>query len=137
MLRDSVCKFCIEADGDEAVTRFDRWPISAPPTPMACAIDSFVAEGADTEGTDTEGTDALEGVVVDPGGTEGAGPVAAGAASAVETAGEGDGDVVGANVAEGAGVGLESTAKATPARPGPAMRPAAKTAVPRTCRRGR
>ncbi|MDI3207116.1 hypothetical protein QK290_00940 [Pseudarthrobacter sp. AL07] len=38
---------------------------------------------------------------------------------------------------EGAGAGLESTAKATPARPGPATRAAAKTAVPRTCSRGR
>jgi hypothetical protein len=127
VLRDSVCNFSIEADGDEAVTRFDRWPISAPPTPMACAIDSFV----------TEGTDALGGAVVDAAGAGGTGPVSAGTDSAVETAGEGDGDVVGANVEEGAGVGLESTAKATPARPGPATRAAAKTVVPKTCSRGR
>jgi hypothetical protein len=94
---------------------------------MACAIDSFV----------TEGTDARGGAVVDAAGAEGTGLVAGGADSAVETAGEGDGDVVGVNVEEGAGVALESTAKATPARPGPATRAAAKTAVPRTCRRGR
>jgi hypothetical protein len=94
---------------------------------MASAIDSFVTEDAD----------ALDGAVVDAGGAEGAGLVAAGAASAAETAGEGDGDVVGATVEEGAGAGLESTAKATPASPGPAMRAAAKTAVPKTSRRGR
>jgi hypothetical protein len=37
----------------------------------------------------------------------------------------------------GAGDGLGSTARAIPARPGPATSEAVKTAVPRTCRRGR
>ncbi len=127
MLRDSVLSFCIEADGDEAVTRFDRWPISAPPTPMALAIDSFVTDGASSG----------EGAAVDVGETVGAEVVAAGAIADVETEGEGEGDGLGADVREGVGAGLESTAKAGPTSPGPTTRAAARTAVFRDCMTGR
>ncbi|MDR7157757.1 hypothetical protein [Arthrobacter sp. BE255] len=74
--RDSVLSFFKESEGADAVTRAERWPISAPPSPMASAIDSSVGveaaaadvaavagcspvgAGADVAGADTGGAEA-------------------------------------------------------------------------------
>lgn len=93
---------------------------------MALAIDSFVTD-----------VGAGDGTAVDVGETVGAGAVAAGAVAAVETAGEGEGVGPGACVNEGLGAGVESTARAGPTSPGPAMSAAARTAVPKDRMTGR
>ncbi|QNE15154.1 hypothetical protein [Pseudarthrobacter sp. NBSH8] len=74
--RDSVLSFFKESEVADAVTRAERWPISAPPSPMASAIDSSVGveaaaadvaavagcspvrAGADVAGADTVGAEA-------------------------------------------------------------------------------
>jgi hypothetical protein len=116
---DSVVSRRRELDGDEAVTRADRCPISAPPTPMASAIDCVASAEGWPDGVSTGAASAGEGEVE---GTAGAGAAVSVVPPAVE---------------EAVGAGAGSTADATPAKPGPDMSEAAKSNIPKDCRVGR
>lgn len=108
-----------DSDGVDAVTRADRCPISAPPRPTASAIDcaasaeGWAAGGSDGAGVTEDGIDR---------GAAGEGEAATEAAF-----------VGGGVVGEGAG----SAAVATPARPGPATKVAARSAIPKDMNEGR
>jgi hypothetical protein len=119
----SVLSFVKLVLEDFAATRADRWPISAPPTPTASAIDPLVVDGA--------GAGVGASVVVGVAGTGAGEEEESGTGTAGEDVGAGA-DVV---VSDG-GVGAGSTAKATPERLGPVTSKAARRAVHADCRTG-
>lgn len=123
-----MVSFLNAVEGADAVTRAERWPISAPPSPTASAMDSLVGFAGGTgdavsAGGSVAGTVGAVDVGADVSGT------------GVDAVGAVPGDE--AEAGAGTGDGLGSTANALPASPGLAMSDAVKTAVPRTCRRGR
>ncbi|GKV71704.1 hypothetical protein NCCP2145_10850 [Pseudarthrobacter sp. NCCP-2145] len=131
--KDSALSLFTDPEEAAAVTRADRCPISAPPTPTASAIDCAVPGDGWGE---TVSTEAVSVGVGDGGGTAGDGETAS------DEAAVGDGKVGAASddvvVGDGdVGVGAGSTADATPARPGPAARVAARSAIPKDINAGR
>jgi hypothetical protein len=111
---DSALSFFRGSELD-AATLADRWPISAPPAPMASAMVSDAAGDGD-------------GVAL-----------TAGAGSAVPVdcnVGEGEGDAALGTpaVTEGVGAGLDSTAKAAPLRPGPVNKEQTRVMSPKDLR---
>ncbi|MFF2344251.1 hypothetical protein [Pseudarthrobacter sp. NPDC058119] len=119
MDNDSALSFLAGSELFDAVTLAERWPISAPPGPIAWAM--VCGEGVGL------GEGAGSGEV------EGNG---AGAGEAVDV-GAGDAAVLGAGAADGVGAGLTSAAVATPAIQGPAINETANRAVPRDFMTGR
>ena len=118
---DSALSFLVGSELFDAVTLAERWPISAPPGPIAWAM--VCGEG------------------VGAGEVAGSGDVAGSGADAAEVAGAGAGVAdtlgTGVEVVEGVGAGLTSAAVAGPAMPGPASNETANSTVPRDFMTGR
>ncbi|MCQ6271660.1 hypothetical protein M8J71_14345 [Pseudarthrobacter sp. R1] len=111
---DSVLSRLIDSDEADAVTRAERCPISAPPGPIASAMDLVVvAEGEGVGASAGAGSTALPA-----GSVAGAGPTP-GATVSLALAALLSAEPVGELVV---GVGGGSTAEATPTRLGPATK---------------
>ncbi|TQJ33062.1 hypothetical protein FBY36_0266 [Arthrobacter sp. SLBN-122] len=95
---DSALSFWTDADVEEEVTRLDLCPISAPPGPMAWAIDSVGADAGELASMEGCGDAVVVGV-------------GAAVNSVADGVGSDDVDVD----CGGRGVGLGSTAMAAPA----------------------
>ncbi|BCW55170.1 MULTISPECIES: hypothetical protein [unclassified Arthrobacter] len=110
---DSALSFWAVGDGEAEVTLLDLCPISAPPGPMAWAIDWGVADVGELA--------AMEGC----------------GDAVVVGAGVACGSVVAVWDGAGVGVGLGSKAEAAPIRPGPVSKEAANKPAPRDIMIGR